>query len=221
MTSAVCELGREGGYRRLVQYSSSEVYGTGRTEHMDELHPIVPHTPYAAAKAATDHVALSYAMTFGLPVVVVRPFNTYGPRQNDGTYAGLIPAVVRRVEAGEPVIVNGDGEQTRDMCFVADSVRGTLLAAAADDALGEVINLGTGEEATVNEMVRSILDAMGRPGHPIEHGPERPGDVRRLCADVSRAERLVGFRPQTSLADGMRLTVEWYLGASASTAASA
>ena len=95
MTTAVCELGRAGGYGRLVQYSSSEIYGTALSAPMDEDHPLRPHTPYAAAKAATDLVAESYATTFGLETVCVRPFNTYGERQNDAAYAGLIPMVVR------------------------------------------------------------------------------------------------------------------------------
>jgi UDP-glucose 4-epimerase len=211
MTTAVCELGRAGGYARLVQYSSSEVYGTAQTAAIAEDHPLRPHTPYAAAKAATDLVAASYATTFGVPVVTVRPFNTYGERQNDAAYAGLIPAVVRRVQAGQPVLVHGDGEQTRDMVFVADSVAGTLAAAVRDEALGTTVNLGSGQEASVNEMVRLILAAMDRPDHPIEHGPERPGDVRRLLADVSRARDLLGFEPRTSLEEGLRRTVSWYL----------
>jgi UDP-glucose 4-epimerase len=211
MTTAVCELGRAGGYARLVQFSSSEVYGTAQTAAIAEDHPLHPHTPYAAAKAATDLVAASYATTFGLPVVTVRPFNTYGERQNDAAYAGLIPAVVRRVQAGQPVLVHGDGEQTRDMVYVADSVAGTLAAAVRDEALGATVNLGSGQEASVNEMVRLILAAMDRPDHPVEHGPERPGDVRRLLADVSRARDLLGFEPRTSLEDGLRRTVSWYL----------
>jgi UDP-glucose 4-epimerase len=211
MTTSVCELGRAGGYARLVQYSSSEVYGTAQTVPIAEEHPLHPHTPYAAAKAATDLVSASYSTTFGLPVVTVRPFNTYGERQNDAAYAGLIPAVVRRVQAGQPVLVHGDGEQTRDMIYIADSVAGTLAAAVCDEALATTVNLGSGQEASVNEMVRLILAAMDRPDHPVEHGPERPGDVRRLLADVSLARRLLDFEPRTSLSEGLRRTVSWYL----------
>ncbi len=210
MTTAVCELARAGRVGRLVQYSSSEVYGTARHVPMDEGHRLHPHTPYAAAKAATDLVASSYATTFGLEMVCVRPFNTYGPRQNDAAYAGLIPAVIRRVEAGEPVLVHGDGEQTRDMTYVADSVAGTLAAATCDAALGATVNLGTGSEASVNAMVSAILDALGVPDHPVQHQAERPGDVRRLHADVSLARDLFGYDPATRLDDGMRRTVSWY-----------
>jgi UDP-glucose 4-epimerase len=211
MTSAVCELGRAGGYRRLVQFSSSEVYGTAMSAPMGEGHPLHPHTPYAAAKAATDLVALSYATTFELDVVLVRPFNTYGERQNDGAYAGLIPAVVRAVLAGDPVTIHGDGEQTRDMAYVLDTVQGTLLAATAPDACGETFNIGAGEEVSVNELVRLLLDALGQPEHPVVHGPARPGDVRRLLADIGHARERLGYMPSTAVEVGLGRTVEWYL----------
>ncbi|MDP8968777.1 MAG: GDP-mannose 4,6-dehydratase [Actinomycetota bacterium] len=214
MTTAVCELQRGGGFDRLVQFSSSEVYGSARSVPMSEDHPLGAHTPYAAAKAATDLVALSYGATFGLDVLVVRPFNTYGERQNDTAYAGLIPLVVRRVLAGEPVIVNGDGEQTRDMMYVADTIRGTLALAVAGLS-GETYNLGTGEEASVNEMVRALLHALDAPDHPVEHGPPRPGDIRQLLADASRARAAVGFEAAVGLDEGLRRTVRWYLSAPA------
>ena len=211
MTTAVCELGRAGRYRRLVQYSSSEIYGTARTAEMDEAHEIRPHTPYAAAKAATDLIAESYAMTFGQEMALVRPFNTYGERQNSGTYAGLIPAVVMRVREGEPVLVHGDGFQSRDLTYVRDQITGVLAAVQEEEALGRWINLGSGREATVNEIVGLILDALGVPDHPIEHVPQRPGDVRRHLADVSLASRLLGYDPPTPLAEGIGRTVSWYL----------
>jgi UDP-glucose 4-epimerase len=213
MTTAVCELGRAGGFERLVQFSSSEVYGTAHSVPMAEDHPLLAHTPYAAAKAATDLVARSYATTFGLEVVTVRPFNTYGERQNDAAYAGLIPAVVNRVLAGEPVVVHGDGMQTRDMTHVGDTVLGTLAIASTDAALGLTLNLGSGREASVLEMVRLLLKALGAPEHPVEHVAQRPGDVRRLLADTSLAERLAGYRPRIPLSEGLARTVTWYVSA--------
>jgi UDP-glucose 4-epimerase len=210
MTTAVCELGRAGGYRRLVQFSSSEVYGTALAAPMDEEHPLHPHTPYAAAKAATDLVSLSYATTFGLDVVVIRPFNTYGERQNDGAYAGLIPAVVGAVLAGRPVSIDGDGEQTRDMAYVLDTVQGTLRAATTADLTGQTFNLGSGEEASVNEIVHLLLDALDCPDHRVVHGPARPGDVRRLLADTRRARERFGYAPSTPLGVGLKRTVDWY-----------
>jgi UDP-glucose 4-epimerase len=210
MTSAVCELGRAGAFRRLVQFSSSEVYGTALSAPIDEEHPLHPHTPYAAAKAATDLVALSYAKTFEMDVVLVRPFNTYGERQNDGMYAGLIPAVIRAVLAGEPVTVHGDGEQTRDMAHVCDTVHGTLLAAGAHGVRGETFNLGAGHEVSVNELVRLLLEALGCPEHPVLHGPSRPGEVRRLLADTRRARERLGHVPSIPLDVGLERTVAWY-----------
>jgi UDP-glucose 4-epimerase len=211
MTTAVCELGRAGGYRRLIQFSSSEVFGTAQAETMDERHPLHPHTPYAAAKAATDLIALSYTTTFDLEVVVVRPFNTYGERQNDGAYAGLIPVVVRAVLEANQITIDGDGEQTRDMTYVSDTVDGALLAAAAPEVSGESFNLGAGEDVSVNELVSLLLDALERPGHPVVHGPSRPGDVRRLLADMSFARDRLGYAPSVALAEGLRRTVSWYL----------
>lgn len=218
MTTAVCELHRSGRFRRLVQYSSSEVYGTAQRAPMDEEHPLRPHTPYAAAKAATDLTALSYAHTFDLDTVLVRPFNTYGERQNDGAYAGLLPIVVRRVLAGEPVEVHGDGEQTRDLTYVSDTVAGTLAAAVAEDVRGATFNLGHGSESSVNDTVAAILAAIGRPDHPVEHVAPRPGDVRRLLADTTHARERLGYAPRVSLAEGIERTVRWYVSSGAAVA---
>jgi UDP-glucose 4-epimerase len=220
MTTAACEVGRDGGFARLVQFSSSEVYGTARTAPMREDHPLGAHTPYAAAKAATDLVALSYLHTFGLDTIVVRPFNAYGERQNATAYAGLIPVVIRNVLAGEPVVINGDGHQTRDMTHVSDTVRGTLALAAARELTGGTYNLGHGTEASVIEMVAALLAALERPDHPVVHGPERPGDVRRLLADITAAREAVGYEPLVSVADGFARTVRWYLSASATVSTS-
>jgi UDP-glucose 4-epimerase len=211
MTDAICEFGRRGGFDRLVNVSSSEVYGTARTAPMSEDHPLGAHTPYAAAKAASDLVVASYVTTFGLRAVTARPFNTYGERQNAGAYAGIIPAVVNAVLSDVPFQVNGDGEQTRDMCYARDTAAAVLAIAEHDAALGGVFNIGTGEEASVNEMVRLMLEAMDHPSHPIVHGPERPGDVHRLLADTRRLREVVGFEAGTELKDGLSRTVAWYL----------
>ena len=218
MTTAVCELWRDGRFDRLVHFSSSEVYGTAETAPMAEDHPLLAHTPYAAAKAATDLVARSYAMTWkGLELVTVRPFNTYGERQNDAAYAGLIPAVIACVRDGRPVEIHGDGLQTRDMTHVEDTVRGTLAIATTDAALGRTLNLGSGREASVNEMVALLLDALGAPEHPVEHVEPRAGDVRRLLADTALAERLAGYRSTVALRDGLARTVSWYAAQPATT----
>lgn len=211
MTTAVCELGRSRGYKRLVHFSSSEVFGDARRVPMDEDHPLAGHTPYAASKAGSDLVVSSYAKTFGLEAVTVRPFNTYGPRQNAKAYAGLIPAVLGAVESGTPVQIHGDGEQTRDMTYIADTVTGVLALATSEQTTGSSFNLGSGSEASVNTMVGLVLEALSRPDYPALHVAPRPGDVQRLVADISRARDAVGFDPSTPLAIGIKETVAWYL----------
>ena len=216
MTTSVCELGRAGLFGRLIQFSSSEVYGTAQHVPMSEEHPLVPHTPYAASKAATDHIAISYWLTFGLPTTILRPFNAYGPRQNDAAYAGLIPTVVRNVQAGRPVTIHGDGNQARDYAHVRDVSWATLRVAEHDDALGRTFNTGAGSEHTVSQLVAELLTAMGKPDWPVVHGPPRPGDVRRLLADTTALENLVGFRRSVPIREGLAETVAWYMGSASS-----
>lgn len=210
MTTNICELARAGKIRRLIQYSSSEVYGTARTVPMDEAHPLEAETPYAASKVATDSIAISYHRTFGIDVVVLRPFNNYGPRQNDKAYAGIIPIVANRVKSGAPITIHGDGEQTRDFIYVGDTARVTLALAERDDVAGEVFNVGSGRETSVNVLVRLMFELLGQPAYPLEYGPARPGDVRRHLAGVAKAETVLGFAPQVSLREGMAKTLEWY-----------
>jgi UDP-glucose 4-epimerase len=176
---------------------------------MDEAHPLAVETPYAAAKAAADLIVRSYARTFGLDTVIVRPFNTYGPRQNERQYAGVIPIVIRRILSGLPPIIFGDGEQTRDYTFVTDIVAGIVAAARHEGARGRVINLATGEEVTINRLVQLICQAMGYEGR-ILHGPPRAADVRRHRADVTLARSLLGWVPAVSLEEGIARTVAWY-----------
>ena len=215
MTSAVCELGAP----VLSGASCSSPFGGVRhgTERADRRGaPAPPAPPYAAAKAATDLVALSYAKTFEMDVVLVRPFNTYGERQNDGMYAGLIPAVIRAVLAREPVTVHGDGEQTRDMAHVCDTVHGTLLAAAADgvspgrDVQPRRGSRGLGQRARAAAPGGARLPRASRPARP-----RPPGEVRRLLADTRRARERLGHVPSIPLDVGLERTVAWYLSRAA------
>jgi len=210
MTTSLCELLREARFDTLVQFSSSEVYGSAASDALAEDDPQRPETPYAASKAATDAIAASYHRTFAVDVAIVRPFNTYGPRQNQGSYAGLIPTVLARLAEGAPVVVHGDGDQTRDYVFVDDTVAGTLLAYERLAGDGRSVNLGSGREISVNEVVRTVLDAAGVPEHPVEHGPPRPGDVRRQRADIGRARAQLSFEPRVAFADGIARTVASY-----------
>jgi UDP-glucose 4-epimerase len=195
---------------RFVYVSSSEVYGTARWVPMTEEHPTYPMTVYGASKLAGECYARAYHRTYGYPTVVIRPFNTYGPRcHHEGDSGEVIPKFLLRSLAGRPMLVHGDGTQTRDFTYVSDTARGILAAGLHDAAIGETINLGWGREITVNDLAREVAETLGVPAH-VEHGPARPGDVLRLFADATRAERLLGFTPKTTLAEGLAQLRDWY-----------
>lgn len=210
IATTFCEIARRGLVERLIHLSSSEAYGSARYIPMDEGHPHDAITPYAASKSAADHIIESYVQTFGIDATVIRPFNNIGPRQNPGSYAGIVPIVVRRVLNGEPIEIFGDGEQTRDFIFVKDSA--DLIAKVHDspDCRGQVLNVATGVETSINELVSRILNLMGRPDHPVFHTEERPGDVRRHLADVAKLESLLGHQSPRLSDDALGQTVEWY-----------
>ncbi|HOF88896.1 MAG TPA: NAD-dependent epimerase/dehydratase family protein [Armatimonadota bacterium] len=211
LTTTICELQREGRFQTLIHFSSSEVYGTAQYVPIDEGHPYVPSTPYAASKLATDYVALSYRHTFGLDIAVIRPFNNYGPRQNSGSYAGIIPIVVTRVLAGTPIAIFGDGLQTRDFIFVRDTAEAAVRVYREPRARGRVVNIATGRECTVNDLVARLLHALGADTHPVVHVEPRLGDVRRHLAGTALAAELLDFTATTPLEDGLTQTVQWYL----------
>jgi UDP-glucose 4-epimerase len=196
--------------RRFVYVSSSEAYGTARLAPMAEDHPCEPTTIYGASKLAGEHYTMAFHRTHGLDAIVVRPFNTYGPRAHfEGAYGELIPKFVVRALNGLRPIVFGDGNQTRDFTHVRDTVRGILLAADARAAV-DVVNIARGEEVSVNRIATLVLAACGRANVTPEFGPERPGDVRRHYADITRARNVLGFEPQVAIGDGIRQYVEWF-----------
>ncbi len=206
-----CELTRWGGVETLIHCSSSEAYGSALYSTMDESHPLVPTTPYAASKAAGDQIVLSYQQTFGMDAAIVRPFNNFGPHQNPGSYAGIIPIVVSRVYRNLPVEIYGDGDQTRDYIYVQDTVEAMMRIYEAPATRGRVVNVATGQEITINQLVTRLLRVLDVPGHPVVHLPERPGDVRRHCGDVSLLRELTGFTPNPIRDEDLAVTVAWYL----------
>jgi UDP-glucose 4-epimerase len=212
IVTTFCELARRGDIERLVHLSSSEAYGSARYVPMDEEHPHDAITPYAASKSAGDHVIRSYVQTFGIDATVVRPFNNIGPRQNPGSYAGIVPIVVQRVLAGQPIEIHGDGEQTRDLVFVRDTADYVVRIHDAEAARGRVLNLATGTETSVLALVRRLLHALGEPDHPVVHTAPRPGDVRRHSADVRALEAVLGSHPPVIDDAALAETVEWYRG---------
>ncbi|NMC81171.1 MAG: NAD-dependent epimerase/dehydratase family protein, partial [Chloroflexi bacterium] len=186
-------------------------YGTARYVPMDENHPLESSTPYAASKAAADLVVQSYWQTFGTDAVIVRPFNNFGPRQNYGSYAGIIPIVVQRVKNHLPVEIYGDGLQTRDYIFVGETVEAFVRICEEEATRGKVLNVATGREISINDLVAKILQALGTPDHPVVHCAPRPGDVRRHCGDIHLARELVGFDSAGITVEQLQETVEWYL----------
>ena len=213
ITTAICELAREACYETLIHCSSSEVYGTAQQVPMSESHPLLPLTPYAAAKSAADHITLSYRFAFDIDAAIARPFNCYGPRQNSGPYAAVIPAMINRAIRGQPIEIFGDGRQTRDFIFVHDTADAIVRIYETPATRGRVINIATGREVSVNELVSVLRDVFGT-DLLIVHKAPRPADVRRHCGDISLARELMGFSPTVSLEEGLRMTVQWYLAKS-------
>jgi len=211
IASTFCELSRWKCIDTLIHCSSSEAYGSAMGLTMDENHPLNPTTPYAASKAAGDSIVLSYVKTFSIDAAIVRPFNNYGPRQNPGTYAGIIPIVVQKVLEKKPVVIFGDGEQTRDFIFVREVASAFVRVYEEPKTRGRVLNIATGRETSVNDLVCRLLAAIGKPSHPITHTDPRPGDVRRHCGDITLAKQLINFCPSALAQEGLEETVRWYM----------
>lgn len=210
IATVFCELARKGFIQSLLHMSSSEAYGSALYSSMDEAHPLLPITPYAASKAAGDQVVLAYGQTFGIDVMIARPFNNFGSRQNAGSYAGLIPIIAHRVMNQQPIEIFGDGLQTRDYIFVRHTVEALIQIYKSPATRGRVVNIATGHEITVNELTQKLIRVLNAPNHPIVHVTERPGDVRRHCGDVHLLRELTGFEPQPISDADLRETVEWY-----------
>jgi len=207
-TFNLLEAARRHGVEKFVLISSSEIYGTALRAPMDEEHPLNPQSPYAATKAAADRMCSAYHETYGAPVMVVRAFNNYGPRQFPEK---LIPFFTLRALHDLPLPVYGDGKYSRDYLYVEDFCRGVEGARSAR-AEGEAINLATGRDLMVVDIARMILERLGKPLSLITHVEDRPGHVRRLIGSNKKAEALLGWRPSTAFEEGLPKTIDWYLG---------
>ena len=207
-TLNVLQAAREAGVARVVHTSTSEVYGTARYVPIDEAHPLQGQSPYSASKIGADKIAESFHCAFGLPVVTVRPFNTYGPRQSA---RAVIPTIATQCLRGSTVKL-GNLHPTRDLTFVRDTVEGFLLAGDAPRAVGHTVNLGTGTGISIGDLARKIAAALGRTVTIETDAPRvRPpaSEVERLCADVKLARDLLGWAPASTFDDGLRATLDW------------
>lgn len=205
----LAELLREQHFGRLVHFSTSEVYGDAITVPMTEDHPLHPTTSYAAGKLAADVLLQSYVEMFKVPVLTVRPFNNYGPRQNSGDYAAVIPITIRRIASGLPPIVEGSGEQTRDFTYVRDTVRLAADLCECEAAWGGTFNVARADEVRIGELIATIGAIMGC-ASPAERRPPRPADHRRHLAATDRARSLIAFDDLTPLEVGLAETIAWY-----------
>jgi dTDP-glucose 4,6-dehydratase len=196
------------GCRRLIHTSTSEVYGSAQTVPITELHPLHPQSPYAASKVGADALMDSWWRSFGLPVTVLRPFNTYGPHQSA---RAITPTIISQALDGGPLRL-GSLTPRRDMTFVGDTVEGFLAAALADKAVGETIQLGTGVDHAIGDIVEVVAEILGR-DLAVQHDPDRVrpegSEVQRLISSPARALAVMGWQPRVPLRDGLERTVAW------------
>lgn len=200
---------RDAHVRRVIYASSSSVYGDNPALPSVETQPTMPISPYGVAKLTGEHYTRVFHHCYGIETVSLRYFNVFGPRQDPTSmYAGVTPIFVRELLAGHRPRIFGDGEQTRDFTYVSDVVQANLKAASAAGAPGGVFNAGAGRRTSVNRLYEIIADILSVRIRP-RHDPPRPGDIRHSLADVSAARQVLGYEPEVSVADGLRLTVEW------------
>jgi dTDP-glucose 4,6-dehydratase len=208
-TYNVLQAARENGSTKVIHTSTSEIYGTAQYVPIDEAHPVNPQSPYSASKASADFLALSFYRSFELPVTVVRPFNTYGPRQSA---RAIIPTIIGQILEGKKKILLGNLAPTRDLTYVEDTVSGFLAAFRADEIIGEIVNLGTGTEISVGNLAKQIALLMAKDIEIVED-PQRlrpaKSEVERLLSNPDKMKRLTGWEAKTSLTEGLEKTIRW------------
>lgn len=207
VANAVCKYRK--GIERFIHISSSEVYGTAKSDTMDESHPLCPMSPYASAKAGADRLVYSYWTTYQIPAIIIRPFNNYGPYQH---LEKLIPRFITSCLLGEPLTIHGDGKALRDWIFVGDHCRGLDLVLHRDiRALqGQVINLGSGTSFDIETIAEIILRKMKGSSSKVRYIGDRPGQVFRHTSSTQKAQELLGWRAQIDFEKGLDQTICWY-----------
>ena len=197
------------GLERIVHTSTSEVYGTAQYTPIDEKHPLQAQSPYAASKIAADKLAESYHLSFNLPIAILRPFNTFGPRQS---LRAIIPTIISQAIANQKILL-GNVKPRRDFLFVKDTVQGFIGIGKCNEAIGKVVNIGTGRDLSIGELAKKIVELIGKGGNvEIEDRRFRPekSEVMQLLADARLAQKLFNWAPRYSLEDGLKETIEWY-----------
>jgi len=211
-TLGLLDIARHTKVKRFVYISTSEVYGMVTTVPVSEEHPTWPMTIYGASKLAGEAHTRAFWHEFHFPTVVLRPFNAYGPRcHHEGDSGEVIPRFMLRCLAGRPMVIFGDGRQTRDFTFVRDTAAGILAAGLSASSVGQTINLGSSKEITITRLATMIADVVGRPDAEIKYAEPRPGDVVRLLSDSSKARNFFGFRTTVPLRDGLASLRDWYV----------
>jgi len=211
-TQTICNavLKRNGKLKKLIHISTSEVYGSAEQVPMTENHPLMPCSPYASAKAGADRLVYSYWKTYGIPAVIVRPFNNYGPHQH---LEKVIPRFITSAILNEPLTIHGDGSASRDWIFVEDHCKAldNVLHQDGDDVWGQAINIGTGVDIDINTIARKILTKMNRPLDFVTYISNRPGQVERHIASTEKAKRLLGWEAENDFDQGLEKTIDWYI----------
>lgn len=208
-TYNVLEAARREGVGRLIHTSTSEVYGTALHVPIAEDHPLQPQSPYSASKIGADMMALSFYHSFSLPVAVVRPFNTYGPRQSA---RAIIPTILAQLHGGAEEVKIGATEPTRDFNYVTDTASGFLAVATSDRAVGQVVNIGSGREISIGDLAQMLVQISGKTARiTVDESRFRPAgsEVERLVCDNTRALEWTGWAPRTALEEGLTMTSEW------------
>ncbi|MCX6284548.1 MAG: NAD-dependent 4,6-dehydratase LegB [Bacteroidetes bacterium] len=212
-TLNILQAARQLNLKKIIHTSTSEVYGTAQFVPITEEHPVNPQSPYAASKAGADFLALTFYRSFNSPVIVVRPFNTYGPRQSA---RAVVPTIITQILAGKTEISLGSLTPTRDLNFVRDTALGFVKAAESETALGEVVNLGSNFEISISDLVKKISGIMGKPIE-IERESSRlrpeKSEVERLWAENRKASDLFGWSPRYTLDEGLSETIKWFSAA--------
>ena len=208
-TLNILEACKESNIQRLIYSSSAAIYGESKYLPIDENHPINPESPYAVSKLAAEKYVINYGKLYNIPVVALRYFNAYGVRQDTSEYANAVSIFMRKFAERKPIIVYGDGEQTRDFVCVYDIVVANLLAATNKEAVGQIFNIATGEPETINNLVR-IIQKISEWHGEIKYEPFRLGEMKHSQSDISKAKKILGFNPSIQLEEGIRLTWSAY-----------